>query len=315
MALQHGSPIIPIFLYVIPKPLFQLNAAQVTRLQLPRAWSHAHLSGTIVLERPDCTKRSQPSPAPAIKFTCFSKLPKELRLNIWSLSLTGNRHVVLEFCQDKKRLVTKTPPVALYTCVESRSEALRKFKRVYDFETPWKKGKRSIIYIDPEFDTVQLPDAVFNPSLAELAGSLGVAFPRYAQYPIHHLALDLDLFYDMYFKKQESLLWMRLCMFSTLREVIIICNLSKRYPGREVHTINLLASLRFASQAKTIKRCSLTYRNLDILPNDQASDLINFVNRIGGDLEAESSCWKAMEPRSTETTRRIDVGLLVKRDF
>lgn len=308
-------PIFPISQYVTSKPLSQIKAARITLVQFPRTWSHVQLSNSTALEQPDCAKDLYPPPGLVIEFTSFSKLPKELQLEIWSLSLIGNRHVVLEFCRDKKCLVTKTPPpAALYTCAESRSVALGMLEKLSDSETTWRKGNRPNIYINPEFDMVQFPEAVFNPSLAELAGPLGIAFPRYAQFPIHCLVLDLDLFYKMYSKKEESLLWMRLCMFSTLKGVVISCNLSKRYSGDGLHMISMLASLRFSSEAKTMKRCSPTYQGLDLLTNDQASELVNFVDRIGGDLEEESCFWKPIGPRSTEKVRRIDVAVLVTRD-
>lgn len=62
-------------------------------------------------------------------FTLFSKLPIELRLEIWKLTYPGPRVLVIKGERDKKGLLTRhwlahaRIPVALQTCSESRLEA------------------------------------------------------------------------------------------------------------------------------------------------------------------------------------------------
>lgn len=87
---------------------------------------------------------------PAQRFTCFPKLPAELRLRIWKYALPGPRlvriYLKLEPRQPRQegekkkpqvsRLTTsQPPPVGLRVCRESRIEALKEYELAFPTKT------------------------------------------------------------------------------------------------------------------------------------------------------------------------------------
>jgi len=71
---------------------------------------------------------------PLSKFELFPKLPIELRLKVWKLSMPGPRRVDVRFLSDGRRgdhEFTAEMPVLLHVCQESRNEVLKKYEVIF----------------------------------------------------------------------------------------------------------------------------------------------------------------------------------------
>ncbi|KAI0132320.1 hypothetical protein BJ170DRAFT_592283 [Xylariales sp. AK1849] len=85
-------------------------------------------------------------------FRAFSLLPTEIRLEIWQYSC-HQRVVEISYDAEKDQCTTvTTPPSVLYSCSESRREALRIYKRLFGTKT-----HEARIYFHPGLDTLYLP--------------------------------------------------------------------------------------------------------------------------------------------------------------
>jgi hypothetical protein len=107
--------------------LTTVHSLQSVSMATPR------LSDSLAVVLKPHTELSEPLP----KFACFLKLPLELRLEIWNLTMLPRTVVIhiheiaLPKRQEKPlvELLSVTPtPIALRVCQESRSEALRTYK-------------------------------------------------------------------------------------------------------------------------------------------------------------------------------------------
>ncbi|KAI0828077.1 hypothetical protein F5Y06DRAFT_226158 [Hypoxylon sp. FL0890] len=87
-----------------------------------------------------------------ISFTLFSLLPTELRLDIWRHACHPRVVKVLYDNQNDRCTTSTAPPATLHACRESRSEALRIYRR--SFGT---KSHEPRIYFCPNIDTLYLP--------------------------------------------------------------------------------------------------------------------------------------------------------------
>ena len=100
------------------------------------------------------------SPSPSVKkFTLFTALPLELRLNIWKHTFPGPRVVKINSYGIAKQdgynfhafYSTSPIPMALSICSESRAEALRHYHASFGMRHPFIP---SIIYFNYEIDTL-----------------------------------------------------------------------------------------------------------------------------------------------------------------
>ncbi|KAB8295222.1 hypothetical protein EYC80_007140 [Monilinia laxa] len=98
-------------------------------------------------------------------FHPFTRLPKELRLEIWRSSLPGPRLIRLFIDKNNNLVSNATPPIGLQICQESRIETLRFYKRRFAVDS-----SNARIYINTEYDALQLP----SPSSFVVDGQLEV---------------------------------------------------------------------------------------------------------------------------------------------
>ncbi|KAI0020581.1 hypothetical protein F4780DRAFT_366516 [Xylariomycetidae sp. FL0641] len=89
-------------------------------------------------------------------FPLFSLLPAELRLDIWRLSCHPRTVEVLYDSQSDRCTTTATPPAVLHACHESRSEALRIYRKSFGTQTHEPK-----IYFCHEMDILYIPRPPF----------------------------------------------------------------------------------------------------------------------------------------------------------
>ncbi|KAH6659757.1 hypothetical protein BKA67DRAFT_652974 [Truncatella angustata] len=86
-------------------------------------------------------------------FHLFSLLPSEIRLDIWQHTCCHPRVVEVYYDAVVDECITKTTqPAVLYTCAESRREALRLYKPLFGTISADAR-----IYFHPEQDTLYLP--------------------------------------------------------------------------------------------------------------------------------------------------------------
>jgi hypothetical protein len=89
---------------------------------------------------------------PAAGFQVFQNLPIQIRHKIFNLSCSSPRVVELQYSQQIAHAISRTPaPVSLHICRESRLEAQKKLKLL--FNEHWLIPR---IWIDPEVDTLYL---------------------------------------------------------------------------------------------------------------------------------------------------------------
>jgi hypothetical protein len=103
---------------------------------------------------------------PLTKFTCFPKLPKELRLKTWKHAATIPRNIdlwvdpwVIDRHGHYYYMSTTLPPAVLSTCQESRQERLAIYKLAFGAESHVRRHRHSsdpYIYINWSADTLCL---------------------------------------------------------------------------------------------------------------------------------------------------------------
>lgn len=127
-------------------------------------------------------------------FTCFGKLPLELRLKIWHDSMPESRIVEIRFNMAKKFFVADADiPIALHVCQESRREAPRRYSLlIFEYEA----------YSELQY---QLFSLVFQHGLFE-AGLTGDNVPNknFQQLRLRPFATYLDFSQDIVYISKDS---------------------------------------------------------------------------------------------------------------
>ncbi|WQF84249.1 Putative 2EXR domain-containing protein [Colletotrichum destructivum] len=128
----------------------------------------------------------------AAEFYSFSKLPVELRLNVWRLSLPATRVVSIrcvtmplsEASDSSWGTSPARIPANLHVCRESRQEASKYYKLRFEVAGPPK------VYFDPEVDILHFgPASGFMASSAQYFTVMCLCGPSDLK-DIRHLAID-----------------------------------------------------------------------------------------------------------------------------
>jgi hypothetical protein len=148
-------------------------------------------------------------------FTCFPKLPIELRLKIWKEALPGPRILPVEcrfnFVQgieQKHFIVTTPPPVAFHVSRESRQEALKKYTSRLDTTS-----NTSNFWIGPVNDTIYMAWPKGDYIIAWVSDWFQADVDKILSL-IQHFAIDSQLFVvgearniAIYFAELKTLTW------------------------------------------------------------------------------------------------------------
>lgn len=146
---------------------------------------------------PRMLQQTELKPGTGSAFALFSKLPVEVRLMVWRISLPGSR--VITHSSKHNRWLS-----LLAVCTESRQVTKVKYLRFLSPPPKFPRIGSSVVYVNPDIDTVVrdltcasigFPDA----SLFDLEGqsfNLGCFRLFTGLSKIRHLALAFDVFHD-----------------------------------------------------------------------------------------------------------------------
>ncbi|RDW74071.1 hypothetical protein BP5796_07513 [Coleophoma crateriformis] len=167
---------------------------------------------TRIVTQETATQEAATQAAALTTFHSFFKLPLELRITIWNLSLEP-RYVKIKWSGKHRRCISSNTensiPALLHTCQESRTEALKTYALCFG-HTP----EFATVYFSYELDAAYIHWETFGAAPGRLGRKIGeVDFARVRRLLIHEYSLMAHV--------EDSM--RELTRFTGLKAMVVIC--------------------------------------------------------------------------------------------